>query len=60
MGDVTDVGQRDHASFDHPLYLDGLGAILAGACVLAAPVVVLFLFGQRYFISADLGSSVKG
>nr|WP_306415674.1 carbohydrate ABC transporter permease [Arthrobacter livingstonensis] len=36
------------------------GAILAGACVLAAPVVVVFLFGQRYFISADLGSSVKG
>lgn len=36
------------------------GAILAGACVLAAPVVVLFLIGQRYFISTDLGSSVKG
>ena len=36
------------------------GAILAGACVLAAPVVVLFLLGQRYFISTDVGSSVKG
>ena len=36
------------------------GAILAGACVLAAPVVVLFLIGQRYFISTDVGSSVKG
>lgn len=36
------------------------GAILAGACVLAAPVVVLFIIGQRYFISTDLGSSVKG
>ncbi len=36
------------------------GSILAGAVVLAAPVVVLFIAGQRYFISTDLGSSVKG
>ncbi|MCP2031397.1 multiple sugar transport system permease protein [Okibacterium sp. HSC-33S16] len=36
------------------------GAILAGACVLAAPVVVLFLFFQQYFISTDIGSGVKG
>lgn len=36
------------------------GAILAGAVVLAAPVVVLFIAGQRYFISTDIGSSVKG
>ncbi|WP_426515899.1 carbohydrate ABC transporter permease [Diaminobutyricibacter sp. McL0618] len=36
------------------------GAILAGAVVLAVPVVVLFIAGQRYFISTDLGSSVKG
>lgn len=36
------------------------GAVLAGAFVLAAPVVVLFIVGQRYFISSDLGSSVKG
>lgn len=36
------------------------GAILAGAVVLAAPVVILFIAGQRYFISTDLGSSVKG
>ncbi|WP_129337250.1 carbohydrate ABC transporter permease [Cellulomonas endophytica] len=36
------------------------GAILAGAVVLAAPVVVLFVVFQRYFISTDLGSGVKG
>lgn len=36
------------------------GAILAGAVVLAAPVVVLFIAFQRYFISTDLGASVKG
>ncbi len=36
------------------------GAILAGAVVLAAPVVVLFIVFQRYFTSTDLGSSVKG
>ncbi len=36
------------------------GAILSGAVVLAAPVVVLFIVFQRYFTSSDLGSSVKG
>lgn len=36
------------------------GAILAGAVVLAAPVVVLFIVFQRYFVSTDLGSGVKG
>lgn len=36
------------------------GAMLAGAVVLAAPVVVLFIVFQRYFTSTDLGSSVKG
>ena len=36
------------------------GAMLAGAVVLAAPVVVLFILGQRFFISTDIGSGVKG
>ncbi len=36
------------------------GAILAGACVLAAPVIGLFVLGQRYFTQAELGSGVKG
>lgn len=36
------------------------GAILAGACVLAAPAVGLFLAFQRRFISTDLGSATKG
>jgi multiple sugar transport system permease protein len=36
------------------------GAILAGACVLAAPAVVLFIVFQRHFVSTDLGSGVKG
>ncbi|MEY2847970.1 MAG: hypothetical protein RI885_635 [Actinomycetota bacterium] len=36
------------------------GAILAGAVVLAAPVVALFIVFQRYFTSTDIGSGVKG
>ena len=36
------------------------GAILAGAVVLAAPAVALFVAGQRYFTSSDIGSGVKG
>ncbi|PXA68805.1 carbohydrate ABC transporter permease [Cryobacterium arcticum] len=36
------------------------GAILAGACVLAAPAVVLFILFQRHFVSSDIGSGVKG
>jgi multiple sugar transport system permease protein len=36
------------------------GSILAGATVLAVPVVVLFLVFQRRFVEAQLGSGVKG
>jgi len=36
------------------------GAILAGACVLAAPAVVLFILFQRHFVSSNIGSGVKG
>ncbi|HET8662468.1 MAG TPA: carbohydrate ABC transporter permease [Micromonosporaceae bacterium] len=36
------------------------GAILAGACILAAPAVALFLAFQRHFVSTDIGSGVKG
>jgi multiple sugar transport system permease protein len=36
------------------------GAILAGACVLAAPAVALFVVFQRHFVSSNLGSGVKG
>jgi multiple sugar transport system permease protein len=36
------------------------GAILAGACVLAAPAVALFIAFQRHFTTSDLGSAVKG
>jgi len=36
------------------------GALLAGACVLVAPVVVLFVAFQRHFVSTDIGSGVKG
>lgn len=36
------------------------GAILAGACVLAAPAIILFIVFQRQFISTNLGSSAKG
>jgi multiple sugar transport system permease protein len=36
------------------------GAILAGAVVLAAPAVALFLAFQKHFTSSELGSGVKG
>jgi multiple sugar transport system permease protein len=36
------------------------GAVLAGACVLAAPAVALFIVFQRHFKASDLGSGVKG
>jgi multiple sugar transport system permease protein len=36
------------------------GAILSGACVLAAPVIGVFIIFQRHFVSADLGSAIKG
>jgi multiple sugar transport system permease protein len=35
------------------------GALLAGAVVLVAPVVVLFVAFQRYFVTSDLGAGVK-
>jgi multiple sugar transport system permease protein len=36
------------------------GAILAGACVLAAPAVALFVVFQKRFVQSNLGSGVKG
>jgi multiple sugar transport system permease protein len=36
------------------------GSILAGATVLAIPVVILFVIFQRQFIQSELGSAVKG
>jgi len=36
------------------------GAIMAGAVVLALPVVVLVIVFQRHFVSVNIGSAVKG
>jgi multiple sugar transport system permease protein len=36
------------------------GAILAGACVLAAPAVGLFIIFQKRFVDTNIGSGVKG
>jgi multiple sugar transport system permease protein len=36
------------------------GTILAGAVVLAVPVVVLFLIFQRQFVESAIGSGIKG
>jgi multiple sugar transport system permease protein len=36
------------------------GAIMAGAVVLAVPVVVLVVVFQRHFVSVNIGSAVKG
>jgi multiple sugar transport system permease protein len=34
--------------------------MMAGAVVLSIPAILLFLITQRYFLSNDLGSGVKG
>jgi multiple sugar transport system permease protein len=36
------------------------GAVLDAAVVLTAPMVILFVVFQRYFVASDLGSGVKG
>ena len=36
------------------------GAVMAGACVLALPAVVLFLLFQRHFTQTDIDSGIKG
>jgi multiple sugar transport system permease protein len=36
------------------------GAALAGACVLAAPAVALFVAFQKHFTATDIGAGVKG
>ena len=43
-----------------PLAKNPFGSVLAGSCVLAAPVVALFVLFQRWFVNTDLGSGVKG
>ena len=52
---LANFSQANGAFLDNPM-----GAVLAGACVLAVPVVVLFLVFQRHFTSANLGSAIKG
>lgn len=36
------------------------GAMMAGAVVLSIPAILLFLITQKYFLSNDIGSGVKG
>jgi multiple sugar transport system permease protein len=52
---LANFSQSNGIFVDNPM-----GAVLAGACVLAVPVVVLFLLFQRQFTSANLGSAIKG
>ncbi|OEU92216.1 sugar ABC transporter permease [Streptomyces abyssalis] len=37
-----------------------MGAVMAGACVLAVPAVVLFLLFQRHFTQTNIDSGTKG
>ncbi|MFD3488734.1 carbohydrate ABC transporter permease [Streptomyces sp. NPDC058665] len=52
---LANFSQANSTFQDNPM-----GAVLAGACVLAVPAVVLFLLFQRHFTSANLGSAIKG
>lgn len=36
------------------------GAILAGATVLAFPIIIIFCLFQKYFTASDIGSATKG
>lgn len=52
---LANFSQANSTFQDNPM-----GAVLAGACVLAIPAVILFLLFQRHFTSANLGSAIKG
>lgn len=52
---LANFSQTNGSFLENPM-----GAVLAGACVLAVPVVALFLLFQRHFTSANLGSAIKG
>ncbi len=52
---LANFSQTNGSFLENPM-----GAVLAGACVLAVPVVVLFLLFHRHFTSANLGSAIKG
>jgi len=54
------VSLANYLSNDAATAANPFGAILAGACVLAAPAVVLFILFQRHFVSSNIGSGVKG
>ena len=54
------VALADYITTSYARAANPLGAVLAGACVLAAPAVALFTVFQRHFTSTDLGSSTKG
>lgn len=52
---LANFSQANSTFQDNPM-----GAVLAGACVLAIPAVLLFLVFQRHFTSSNLGSAIKG
>ncbi len=54
------VSRANFISTVAPRAANPYGAILAGACVLAAPAVAVFVAFQRHFVSTNLGSGVKG
>ena len=41
-------------------YTSDWGEIMAGAMILVAPIIALFLFLQRYFVEGMSSGSVKG
>jgi ABC-type glycerol-3-phosphate transport system permease component len=40
-------------------YTINIPAIMAGACLAAAPIIILYLWGQRYFIRGLIAGAVK-
>ncbi|WP_448331899.1 carbohydrate ABC transporter permease [Streptomyces sp. DSM 41534] len=54
------VSLANYSQANSTFQANPMGAVLAGACVLAVPAVVLFLLFQRHFTSANLGSAIKG
>ena len=54
------VALANYISTGSAIAANPYGAIMAGAFVLALPAVVLFIIFQRHFVSANIGSGVKG
>jgi multiple sugar transport system permease protein len=43
-----------------PIAAANVGVKMAGSVITMAPVIIVFLFSQKYFVQGDISSGVKG